>query len=161
MDADASELDREPDICDNEEEYVGVDDEHIYRIEAHAQTQTQPHQNAQPPKINDHSSDNLAAEGGIPLEAQVNDADPQEVIVIHDPENPKIERGSKFPDIIAFRKAIRHYAAKEGFEFTGLKTDHTRFIAHCAEEGCPWRIHASKVYGERTIEVIHSSCNNF
>ena len=91
----------------------------------------------------------------------MNDANPQEVIVIHDPENPKIERGSKFPDIIAFRKAIRHYAAKEGFEITRLKTDLTRFIAHCAAEGCPWRIHASKVYGERTIEVIHSSCNNF
>jgi len=45
----------------------------------------------------------------------VNDADPQEVNVIHDPENPKIERGSKFPDIIAFRKAIRHYVVKECF----------------------------------------------
>ena len=161
MDANASEPDREPDIFDNEEEYVGVDDEHIYRTEAHAQPYAQPHENAHSPEINDHSSDNLAAEGGIPLEAQVNDANPQEVIVIHDPENPKIERGSKFPDIIAFRKAIRHYAVKEVFEFTGLKIDRTTFIAHCAAEGCPWRIHASKVYGERTIGVIHCSCNNF
>ena len=91
----------------------------------------------------------------------MNDADPQEVIVIHDPENPKIERGSKFPDIIAFRKAIRHYAVKEGFEITRLKTDLTRFIAHCAAEGCPWRIHASRVYGERTIEVIHCVTKHF
>ena len=91
----------------------------------------------------------------------MNDADPQEVNVIHDPENPKIERGSKFPDIIAFRKAIRHYVVKECFEFAGLKTDPTRFIAHCAAEGCPWCIHASRVYGERTIEVIHCVTKHF
>ena len=47
------------------------------------------------------------AEGGVPLEAEVNDADPQEVHVIHDPENPKIEKGERFPDIVAFRKAVR------------------------------------------------------
>ena len=32
-----------------------------------------------------------AAEGGVPLEAEVNDADPQELNVIHDPEQPNIE----------------------------------------------------------------------
>ena len=36
MDADAFEPDREPDLFDNDEEYVGVNDEHLYMTEAHA-----------------------------------------------------------------------------------------------------------------------------
>jgi hypothetical protein len=61
-------------------------------------------------------------------EEQVADEDPQVFNVIHDPENPKIEKDALFPDIIAFRKAIRHYAVKKGFVFAGLKTDPTRFL---------------------------------
>ena len=60
--------------------------------------------------------------------------------------------------MIAFRKAIRHYAVTTGFEFApGLKTDKTRFIARCAAEGCPWRIHASRLQDDRTIPVIRST----
>jgi hypothetical protein len=62
-------------------------------------------------------------------------------------------KGALFPDIVAFRKAVRHYAIVKGFEFTDLKTDPTRFIAKCAHEGCPWRIHASRVQGQRAIDV--------
>ena len=53
-------------------------------------------------------SNNVAAEGGFSLEAEVDDADPLEVHVIHDPENPKIIKGAQYPDIITFRKSIRH-----------------------------------------------------
>ena len=73
--------------------------------------------------------------------------------MIHDPEHPNIEKGSLFLDIVTFRKAVRHYAVKRGFEFTDLKTDKTRFIAKCAHTRCPWRIHASRVNGTKTIEV--------
>ena len=58
-----------------------------------------------------------------------------------------------FPDIVTFRKAIRHYAVKKGFELAKLQTDPTRFIAHCAAEGCPWRIHASRIFYNKTIQV--------
>ena len=101
-------------------------------------------------------SNNAAAEGGFSLEAEVDDADPLEVHVIHDPENPKIIKGVQYPDIITFRKAIRHFAVKKGFEFAKLKTDKTRFIAQCKGEGCPWRIHASRIWDGKTIEVIMS-----
>lgn len=68
----------------------------------------------------------------------MDDADPLEINVLHDPDNPKIVKGELFLDIIAFRKAIRHYAVKARFEFVaGIKTDKTRFIARCAAEGCP------------------------
>ena len=70
-------------------------------------------------------------------EVEVNDADPEELNVLHDPEHPNIVKGALFPDIVSFRKAIRHYAIVRGFEFAGLQTDPTRFIAKCAYKGCP------------------------
>ena len=47
--------------------------------------------NTSPPEpcANADANDVAAAEGGVPLEAEINDADPQEVHVIHDPENSK------------------------------------------------------------------------
>jgi hypothetical protein len=145
------EPDREPDIFDNQEEYVGVDDERFYMDVPPTQSTTTHTAQQQPI---DESSDPVATEGGIPLEGEVNDADPQELNVLHDPENPNIVKGALFSDIIAFRKAVRHYAVKRGFEFTGMQTDKTRFIAKCKSEGCPWRIRASRVFDGKTIQVI-------
>jgi hypothetical protein len=135
------------DIFDNEEEYVGVDDEHIYIPIPPAQ----PSVSSVP---SNDASENTAAEGAIPPEAEVTDADPEEIRVLHDPDNPIIEKGALFPDIITFRKAIKHYAVKKGFEFAkGLKSDPTRFIARCKHPSCPWRIHASRLHDQKTIQV--------
>ena len=46
---------------------------------------------------------------------------------------------------------------KSGFEFAGLKINKTRFIAHYAAEGCPWRIHASTIFDKKTIKVMCST----
>ena len=117
---------------------------------------SQPSMNAQTDSsmpTND-ANENAAAEGAIPPEAEVNDADPNEIRVLHDPENPRIEKGALFPDIITFRKAVRHHTVKTGFEFApGIKTDPTRFIARCKHPGCPWRIHASRLHDQKTIQV--------
>ena len=76
------------------------------------------------------------------------------VTVLHDPEHPKIVKGQLFPDMTAFRKAVRHFAVATGFEFAvGYKTDTTRFTAKCAAEGCPWRIHASTIFDKKTVQV--------
>jgi hypothetical protein len=135
-------------MFDNEE-YVGVDDEHIYTSVPCAQTNFADNVAA----VDDDVADDVNAEGGVPLEAQVNDADPQEIHVVHDPENPNIVMGALFPDIVSFRKAVRHYAVIRGFELADIKTDPTRFIAKCIAEGCPWRIHASSFFYGKTIEV--------
>jgi len=158
------------DLFDNEEEYVGADDEHIYmpvppstaatsEPESHAQ-QTESHENIPAAEGGEGGEGAEGGEGGKrgeggggPVEVEINDADPQEFNVIHDPDHPNIEKGSLFLDIVTFRKAVRHYAVKRGFEFTDLKTDKTRFIAKCAHTRCPWRIHASRVNGTKTIEV--------
>jgi hypothetical protein len=39
------------------------------------------------------------------------------------------------------------------YELADIKTDKTRFIAKCKAEGCPWRIHASRIFYGKTIEV--------
>ena len=85
----------EPDLFDNEEEYVGIDVEHIYTpvppssaactengpaqpTAAHAQAPESS--NAQGiPSCPESNENGPAAEGGVPLEAEVNDADPQRV----------------------------------------------------------------------------------
>jgi hypothetical protein len=88
------EPDREPDMFDNDEEYVGVDDEGLYMHvpSAQAANNAQPCNNHAPTAdaepyvhVADQFDDVDAAEGGVPLEAEVNDADPLEVNVIHDP----------------------------------------------------------------------------
>jgi len=149
------EPDREPDIFDNAEEYVGVDDEAMYGIVPVAPQFAKP---------TDNSNTNVRAEPTyaepsdpffhVEAEAEVDDADPLEVQVLHDPNNPKIEVGALFPDIVAFRKAIRHYAVNKGFELAaGYKSDKSRFTARCAAEGCPWRIHASTIFDKKTVQV--------
>jgi len=95
------EPDRELDIFDNEEEYVGDDDEHIYI--SVPPTHLANTDSAQPSIDN---ADLVVADGGAPLEAEIDDADPQEITVLHDPKNPKIIKGQLFPNIVSFRKAV-------------------------------------------------------
>lgn len=165
--ADALEPECEPDIFDNAEEYVGVDDEHMY-IHVPPSQPTAP-TSAEPAHSNQnvgaqaesHKNVDAPAEGGVPPEAEVDDADPEELNVLHDPENPRIEKGALFPHIISFRKAIRHFAVTKGFEFKDLKTDKTRFIAKCAHSGCPWRIHASRIYDKKQLRYDKSAYVSF
>jgi len=151
--ADELEPDREPDMFDNPEEYVGVDDEGMYGSVPPAPQFAQPtdHNANSNAKPNANESENAEF---VNVETEVADADPLEVNVLHDPDNPKIAKLELFPDIKTFRKAIRHYAVKTGFEFAArVKTDTTRFIAKCAAPGCPWRIHASTIFYKKTVQV--------
>ncbi|EEE67187.1 hypothetical protein OsJ_24282 [Oryza sativa Japonica Group] len=107
---------READIFDNEEEYIGVDDEHIY-VPASKQ-QGQPGSEPQGAAATAQSGENGASASAMAApEAQITDHDPQIYNIIHDPENPNIVKDALFPDMIALRKAVRHYAIVKGFEF--------------------------------------------
>jgi hypothetical protein len=126
------EPERETDMFDNPEEYVGVDDEQIYISIANAQ----PTANAQP--VNnayDSAAAHQSDENAFAVDDEVVDADPLEVHVLHDPENPNIVKEVLFPDIIAFRKAIRHHAVKTGFQFAGVKTDKTTVESSLCRRG--------------------------
>ncbi|KAK2987441.1 hypothetical protein RJ640_018578 [Escallonia rubra] len=53
--------------------------------------------------------------------------------------------GQEFPDVKAFRKAIKEAAIAQHFEIRLIKSDLIRYFAKCASEGCPWRIRAVKL----------------
>ena len=146
------EPDREPDMFDNDEEFVGCDDEGMYM----PTPPTQPSIISQPPSNSpphaSHDAENANADA-FRVEAEVTNADPEEINIIHDPEHPKIVKGELFPDIFSFRKAIRHFSVTKGYVLAGIKTDPTRFIAKCKSEGCPWRIHASRLQNRKTMQV--------
>lgn len=73
--------------------------------------------------------------------------------------------GQEFPDVKAFRSAIKEAAIAQHFELRIIKSDLARYTAKCASEGCPWRIRALKVSNSsaftiRTLESTHTcGCN--
>lgn len=78
-----------PDVFDKVEEYVGVDDEYMYVPVPNVEDNAQPQNdvtvdNAEPPTTG----------GAIPTETEVTDADPQEIVVLHNPRNPDIRKGA-------------------------------------------------------------------
>jgi hypothetical protein len=172
------ELPNMDDVFDAAEEYVGVDDEYIYGIKpqstngaatgtTHNESATATTNNATATTHNEPSDEAAnqpptepyvgaarAASGNV-VEPVMNDDDPQFLVVTHDPELPDITKDALFPDMITFRKAIRNHAVQSGFELApGVKTDKTRFIARCAAKGYPWRIRASRLQDEITVQVM-------
>lgn len=73
--------------------------------------------------------------------------------------------GQEFPDVKAFRNAVKEAAIAQHFELRVLKSDLIRYIAKCATEGCPWRIRAVKLpsaptFVIRNLEGTHSCGKN-
>lgn len=73
--------------------------------------------------------------------------------------------GQEFPDVKAFRNAVKEAAIAQHFELRVLKSDLVRYIAKCATEGCPWRIRAVKLpsaptFVIRNLEGTHSCGKN-
>nr|KAJ0208063.1 hypothetical protein LSAT_V11C500234360 [Lactuca sativa] len=60
---------------------------------------------------------------------------------------------SKFPNVIAFRRALNHYAITNEFQYVIEKSDLTQLTACCEDKKCEWRIHASHTQDEVTFEV--------
>ncbi|KAL7599162.1 hypothetical protein Lser_V15G21127 [Lactuca serriola] len=67
--------------------------------------------------------------------------------------NPFMKLNSKFPSVIAFRRALNHYALTNEFEYVIDKSDLTRLTACCGDKKCKWRIHASLTQDGVTFEV--------
>lgn len=67
--------------------------------------------------------------------------------------NFELHVGQEFPDVRACRRALRDTAIALHFEMQTIKSDKTRFTARCANESCPWRIHAAKLPGVPTFTI--------
>lgn len=73
--------------------------------------------------------------------------------------------GQQFPDVKAFRNAIKEAAIAQHFELRIVKSDLIRYIAKCATDGCPWRIRAVKIpnaptFTIRSLEGTHTCGRN-
>lgn len=53
--------------------------------------------------------------------------------------------GQRFNSVTEFREALRKYALANQFAFRYKKNDSHRVTVKCKAEGCPWRIHASRL----------------
>ena len=51
------------------------------------------------------------------------------------------------------RQLLTDYAIHEGFNFKKIKNDKNRLTWACLAENCPWRLHASIVGDETTMQV--------
>ncbi|CAH1452956.1 unnamed protein product [Lactuca virosa] len=63
-------------------------------------------------------------------------------------KNAVMKVNSKFPNVIAFRRALNHYAITNEFQYVIEKSDLTRLTACCEDKKCEWRIHASLTQDE-------------
>ncbi|CAM8892115.1 unnamed protein product [Rhodiola kirilowii] len=61
--------------------------------------------------------------------------------------------GQEFPDVDTCRKTLKDIAIAMHFDLRIVKSDRSRFIAKCSNEGCPWRIHVAKCPGVPTFSV--------
>ncbi|KAK1692720.1 hypothetical protein QYE76_009417 [Lolium multiflorum] len=113
---------------DNEEEYVGVDDEHLVGVSISEHiveaSSVAPEEEASNAAEDDMDPDDV--KHLMQQEEEVADMD-LHYNVADDPYNADIKVGALFPDMATFRKAIRHHAVVADFEMANVKTDSTRF----------------------------------
>ncbi|XP_038993876.1 uncharacterized protein LOC120117707 isoform X2 [Hibiscus syriacus] len=60
-------------------------------------------------------------------------------------ENTITGVGQRFSSVQEFRESLRKYAIAHQFAFKYKKNDSHRVTVKCKVEGCPWRIHASRL----------------
>ncbi|KAK4779255.1 hypothetical protein SAY86_006783 [Trapa natans] len=60
-------------------------------------------------------------------------------------QNAITGEGQRFNSVCEFRDALRKYAIAHQFAFRYKKNDSHRVTVKCKADGCPWRIHASKL----------------
>ncbi|XXG58722.1 hypothetical protein AAC387_Pa04g0962 [Persea americana] len=64
-----------------------------------------------------------------------------------------LSEGQEFRTADAFDVALREHAICSDFEYKPIRTDPCRIVKNCIKDGCPWRIHASKVPGGSSFRI--------
>jgi MuDR family transposase len=74
-----------------------------------------------------------------------------------------VEVGVRFKNKEELKRACQTLATRGNFEYSVVKSDRSRLILKCIGEGCPWRLHASKVvdgndpcFEVKTINTEHN-----
>ncbi|KAM0839800.1 hypothetical protein ACQ4PT_060075 [Festuca glaucescens] len=74
-------------------------------------------------------------------------------IVEYEKNDPSMDEGTVFRSVIDCRNALATFAIVREFDYITEKSDPTRLRAHCAFEGCRWRIHASFMKNSKLFQV--------
>jgi hypothetical protein len=102
-------------------EYVGLDDEFMYFPDSEEGIhQTQSVENIVQYV---HIDSNPILEENVHDDVNIDDTIQCELVIINDTENPKIEVGTLFLDVDAFRMTLRHFAIIYEFEVSTVKSD--------------------------------------
>lgn len=64
-----------------------------------------------------------------------------------------IKVGSRFPNVVQFRRALNNYAIINEFEYFTEKSEPSRVIARCANLECKWKIYAYVMQDGVTFKV--------
>ena len=75
--------------------------------------------------------------------------------MMHDPNRPRMDLGTVYPNMKEFRLAVRQFAINEEFELHIVKTDPTRYIGNCKGEDCHWHLVGRRQPVGCTIMVPH------
>ncbi|KAM0905028.1 hypothetical protein ACQ4PT_017631 [Festuca glaucescens] len=81
-------------------------------------------------------------------------------IVEYDKNDPSMEEGTVFHSVIDCRNALATFAIVREFDYITEKSDPTRLTAHCAFEGCRWRIHASFMKNSKLFQIKVNPCEH-
>ncbi|GAB2287245.1 hypothetical protein Dimus_039812 [Dionaea muscipula] len=87
---------------------------------------------------------NIAAEVA-PAFALAGSSDEKQLKAAHRWQNNITGVGQRFNSVNEFRESLRKYAIAHQFAFKYKKNDSHRVTVKCKAEGCPWRIHASRL----------------
>jgi len=133
---------------EDEEEYVGVNDENHYMSGLNDDNAG--------PDVDAYDSD-----GSGKNDLYVDDEASCEVFEhVTDLENPTIACGVTFEDGDTFKRAIRQFAVLNEFEIAALYSESTRYRGICKgskskKKRCKWRIHASQLQDGKTWQVCY------
>ncbi|TXG46980.1 hypothetical protein EZV62_026274 [Acer yangbiense] len=65
----------------------------------------------------------------------------------------EFEVGQTHDNVYSLRALLKDYAIQEGFNFKKMKNDNNRLTYECKKEGCPWRLHASNILNDVTMQI--------
>lgn len=126
---------------DNEsEEYMELVDEELEGVAHHAEDEASDSDGSDVLR----SPTNLDEEDNRPNYPEFNEE--------RDMANPRLMLGMRFPFVTAYRKLLREYHLKKGYDFTFQKNEKDRVTMVCKLE-CGFRAHASTVHGTGEFQL--------
>ncbi|WVZ50012.1 hypothetical protein U9M48_001311, partial [Paspalum notatum var. saurae] len=132
-------------------EHVGIDEEGLYSDDDNAD-KVKPTKDHEVEYVPSFESDSEIASDD---EEQQDPSLPHEPEYVHDANDPSMTVGSIYPNMGVFRLALAQHSIKHEFEYNIQVSEPGRFRAYCCakSEGCKWRIHASKMQDDVSIQV--------